>query len=425
MLLFAAGVMGGYALFSQMGVDVSGGGPAGPIAIPTAKVSEGTLQRKIRLSGAVTAENFAAIRVPQIRTGRRGAGGGPGGGMTLIKMAEPGSTVEKGQVVAEFDRQLQEQAIEDQLTAVSAADQLVRVQSANLMIDAETKRQEFRTAQSEWGKAKLDLRTAEVRSEIEAQILALTVEEAEATYKELEEELKKLEIVHKAQLHAFEIDREQEEVDLKRVQMNAEHLVLKTPISGIVVMQTTFRNGTFAQSAEGDEIRPGTCFMQIGDSSSMVVEAKVNQADSQSVRVGQRAEIRLDAYSEKRWPGRVVSMSAMTGGGGGGRFRSGVGEYVRDITVKVRIEAQDAVIIPDLSASVDILVEEHDKVLLARREALHEQDGEWSVHLRPGAAADFIRKAVQLGPKNEKHDAVIDGLSAGDEIALVRPSEEE
>ena len=429
LMLFAVGVLGGYAIFSQMATQTGGGGPAGPSLVPTAKVSNGALKRTIRLSGTVTAENFAAIRAPQIRTGRRGAGGQGGGGgssgLTLIKLAEPGAKVEKGAVVAEFDRQSQEQAIEDQKTSVSQADQLLKVQTANSMVEAETKRQEYRAAKAEWEKAELDVRTAEVRSEIEAQILALTVEETQATYKELEQELKKLEIVHRARLRATEIDREQEEVDLKRVEMNAAHLVVSTPIPGVVVMQSMFRDGSFAQSAEGDQVRPGTYFMQIVDPTSMVLEAKVNQADSQLVRVGQLAEVRLDAYPDRMWPGRVISVSAMTGGGGGGRFRVGVGDFVRNITVKVRIDATDAAIIPDLSASADILVEQHENVLVTPREALHQEDGDWFVYFKPSDAADFIRKAVRLGPKNETHVAVTDGLAAGDEVALALPPDKE
>ena len=225
-----------------------GGGPAGYYNAVTA--TRGELRETLRVGGSIRAEDYAAIRAPQIRAGRRGGGGGggAGGGLTLIRMAEPGSVVKKGDVVAEFDRQSQQQLIDDREAQVAQAAALVKSQEANLMIEREETRQKVVAAKAEYEKARLDLRTAEVRSEIEAEILKNRMEEAESSYRQLEMELKLLEASHAAALRQVEIDLQQQQVDLKRADLNTRYMLLPTPIDGIVVLETIFRGGSFAQS---------------------------------------------------------------------------------------------------------------------------------------------------------------------------------
>lgn len=440
LVLLGAGI--GWWLYSQsdaagdLAAATSGGGPASGL-VRTAKVTTGDLEHTIRLSGTIAAQSFAAIRAPQIRRGRRsqgggggagiagggrgGGGGGAAGGLTIIEMAEPGVKVAKGQTVAEFDRQSQQQAIDDQEASVVQAGAIIDSTRARLMIEMETKRQEMVTAKAEYEKARMDVRTAEVRSEIEAEVLKNLMQQGEASYKQLEQEVKLLETAHAAAIRQAEIDKAQEEIDLRRAVQNADHLVVKTPINGVVVMQTIFRGGSFSQVSLGDEVYPGAYFMQIVDPASMVLEAKVNQADSQKIRVGAPAEVKLDAYPDKVWPGRVASIAALTGGGGDGRSRTGTGNYVREITVTIEILENSELIIPDLSASADIRLEQLENVVIAPREAL-ERDGEaWFVRVRGAAQNAFERRPVEIESVTDTHVAVANGLREGEEVALEPP----
>jgi multidrug efflux pump subunit AcrA (membrane-fusion protein) len=447
LLLLSVGAGAGWWLYNQTEgaanalSSTSGGGP-GAALVRTAKVTQGDLEETIRLAGTIAAQSYAAIRAPQIRRGRRSQGGGGGagivtvggggpsggsssggsGGLTIIQMVEPGSTVAKGQVVAEFDRQSQQQAIDDQQASVVQAQAIIESTRARLMIEMETKRQEMVTAKAEYDKARMDLRTAEVRTEIEAEILRNLMQQAEAAYKQLEREVALLADAHSAAIRQAEIDKSQEEIDLRRAEQNANFLEVRTPIPGVVVMQTIFRGGSFAQVALGDEVYPGAYFMQIVDPSSMVLEAKVNQADSQKIRVGSRADVRLDAYPEKTWPGRVASIAAMTGSGGGdGRSRSGTGDYVREITVTIQILESSELIIPDLSACADIHLRKHENVVIAPREALEREGDSWFVRVRDAAKNAFERRPVEVESRTDTHVAVANGLREGEEVALEPP----
>ena len=79
-------------------------------------------------------------------------------------------------------------------------------------------------------------------------------------------------------------------------------MLLKAPINGLAVMQTMFRGTEFAQIQPGDQLYPGMMFMQIVDPSSMIINATVNQVDVDNLRIGQKANVRFDAYPDLQVP---------------------------------------------------------------------------------------------------------------------------
>ena len=415
---FLIGALGGYTLYRQQERQTRAEA-RGPV--PTVKVERGEMTRKLRVGGTVSARRSFAVVAPRLR-GRRGSGRFR---LTLLSMAKPGSMVKKGDIVAEFDRQLQQQTIDDQHAEVVQAQADIDKNAAELAIAWETTQQELRSARAEWDKAMLDLRTGEVRSRIEAEILKLNVEETEAAFRQLQKEVKLLKVAQAAKRRSLEISRDQKKIDENRARINADKMVLRAGISGMVVMQTIFRGGgQFSQVQEGDEVNSGAFFMQIVDTSSMIVNGQLNQVDSQGVQVGQRAEIRLDAYPDKVWPGRVTAVAAIAGGGGGMRGPRSMtrAEYVRSVPVTFAIEAQAPEISPDLSAGADVLLEEHSNVVTVPREAVQlDEGGEEIVFVRKPGDGDFEARSIETGARNNVTTVVTAGLDAGEEIALRRP----
>lgn len=401
-----------------------GGGGASSGDLGTVVASRGDMQRTLRVGGTIVARRYAAIRAPRISRGSR-VGGGGGAGLTLISMAEPGAFVKAGTIVAEFDRQSQEQTIDNQRAGVVQAEASIDRQKANLMIELEALKQQLVAAQGDFQKAELDLRTAAVKSDIEAQLLQAQMEESKVTAEELASELAMLEKTHAARLRQVELDRDMQKIDLRRAELNSEHLAIRTPIDGIVVMETSFRGGSFSQTAVGDQVNSGSLFMQIVDPSDMVLQTQVNQADVQMLRVGQPAVIHLDAYPDRVWNGRVESVAAMAGGGtDNGRGRTSTGSYVRNVAVAVNILESDPVIIPDLSASADVLLSTQEDVVMAPREALRQMGEDWYVWLMGSDGKTRERRTVQVSAWSDTHVAVSEGIKEGDKLATGTVPEE-
>jgi len=389
--------------------------------VRTATVTRGDLRRTVRVSGTVGAKAFAAIVAPRMQ-GRGGEGGMSQ--MILVKLAAAGSRVKKGDLVAEFDRQWQLQRIEDRQAQVTQAEANIAKRKAELSVVREATLQNVRVAKADLDKARLDLKTAEIRSSIDAEKMKLAVEEAEARYKQMAAEAPLMEVSQKAEIRALEYKRDEEKIDTRRAEINAGKMIIRAPMDGLVVMMTTIRGNQPGQVQEGDQVFPGSLFMQIVDPSAMVVNATVNQAESHELRLGQKAEIRLDAYPDRVWPGRLISLGAMAGGSSYG-FRGGSRAlYVRQVPLRFSIQAQEARIIPDLSGNASVLLEEARDAVLAPRDALREENGRMYAWAR-AAGGEWRKRQVEVGLRDHTEAVIRSGLSAGEEVALEIPNGKE
>ncbi len=352
--------------------------------------------------------------------GTGGSGGPPATpgasdfGLVLTEVAEPGSHVKKGEVVAEFDRQYQLNRLDDYKATVLQLDANIKKMNADLAVAKKAHAQLVESAKGDWDKALLDLKTAEVRSAIEAEDLKLAVKETEARYQQVAEEAKLLDASQHADILASEIERNQAKLELDRATVNLDRMVVRAPMDGIAVMQPIWRGGDFGQVQRGDQIWPGQVFMQIVDPSSMVLAGNMNQVDAESVQLGRRATARLDAYPGTEFAARVVGIGAMTKPG---FWRP---NFMREIPVRLKLEELDARVIPDLSASADILLTAEKHATLAPRSAIF-QDGDTAPYVFVRMGANWKRREIEIGMRNRVTAAVRRGLAPGDVVATERP----
>ncbi len=387
--------------------------------IRSAVASVGELVKSLRVGGTVATLDYASIRAPRMR-GPRDSGRAD---LTLAKLAEPGTVVPVGTVVAEFELRWLEDHIADRESVANAVRSNLRKREADILILKETERQGRVAAKAEYGKALLDVRTAEVRSEIEAEVLRNVSEEARATWQQLETEGQLMERVHAADLRAKELEVRKEELHTERHERDYERLRIKAPIGGMIVLETMFnRSGQFAQTKPGDQVYPGALIMRVVDVSRMVVDAAVNQVDAQAIRIGDRAVVELDAYPGVRFQGRVEAMGALASSGGEGRFsRGGGGKFIKHIQVRILIEEQDERILPDLSASVDVLASRPSRGVIVPREAVREEDGRGGAIVHVIEGESLRRRRVSVGDASNTHALVATGLRDGEEILLGTP----
>jgi multidrug resistance efflux pump len=98
---------------------------------------------------------------------------------------------------------------------------------------------------------------------------------------------------------------------------------------------------------EGDQVRPGIAFMQVVDPSQMQIRALVNQEDFLLLHLGLPARIHMDAYPELLFMGKLEEMAPIA--------RSGdFSAKLRTFAVVFSIQGNDARLMPDLSAAVDV-----------------------------------------------------------------------
>jgi multidrug resistance efflux pump len=134
---------------------------------------------------------------------------------------------------------------------------------------------------------------------------------------------------------------------MDHAQANAALMKIESPIDGIVVLNTIWKEGKMGEVQEGDQVRPGIAFMQVVDPSQMQVRAPVNQQDFLRLRIGVPARIHLDAYPDLMFRGKLEEMAPI---GRNGDFS----QKIRTFAVVFSIEGNDTRLMPDLSAAVDV-----------------------------------------------------------------------
>ena len=352
--------------------------------------------------------------------GPGGPGGGMGGGggdfsLVLVSLPAPGGKrIKTGDVVAEFDRENMLNRIDDYKDAVVQAENDIKNRRASLAVTNEAHQQTVRSAKADMEKAQLDLKTIDVVSAIDAEKFKLAAEETAARYKQLLTEVPLLEASQKADLRNVELSLQTSKIELQKSINNAERMVLKSPIDGLVVMQALRRGNEFAQVDKGDQVFPGQMFMQIVDPSSMVVNANVNQVDAELLRIGMKATIRLDAYPDLELPGHVYSIGAVPVAGRRPNF-------MRTIPIRLKLDQEDPRVLPDLSASAEVMLESQQQATVAPLAAIFQDEAGGKPFVFFRSPEGWLRREVELGTKSNVAAAVRSGLNKGDIVALDRP----
>jgi multidrug efflux pump subunit AcrA (membrane-fusion protein) len=337
--------------------------------------------------------------------------------MALQQLTDSGARVSKGDVVATFDRQYMLTRLDDYRATVTQAEASYRMLKANLDVTRKAYMQSVQTVKADLEKARLDLKTIPVQSAITTETLKLSEEEAGARYRQIAGELRYVDEIEKSQLRTAEIELKQARKELRRVEVNIDRMEVKSPLDGIAVVQPIRRGTEFTTMQAGDQIYPGQLFMKVVDPNSMIVNAYVNQADVEVLRIGARARVRIDAYPDLELPAHVYSVGAL---GRTGRFRA---NFLSEIPVTLRLDKMDPRVIPDLSVSVDVVLGAESGPAVAPREALHQEPGQGSPYVFVKAPSGWVKRDVSVGLMNNTVAVIRSGLRPGEVLAAERPPE--
>jgi macrolide-specific efflux system membrane fusion protein len=150
--------------------------------------------------------------------------------------------------------------------------------------------------------------------------------------------------------------------------------------------------------------------MKVVDVKTMQVEGTINQAESGAIRIGQPASIKFDAFPGLEMKGKVYSIGALATGG----WRQN--NYIRTIPIRVAIEGADQRVIPDLSASADVLLARAENKVVAPLAAIRNENGKTLAYLKKDES--FEAREIKLGLQNENTAVVLSGLEVGEEVRL-------
>jgi len=249
--------------------------------------------------------------------------------------------------LVEFDRQAQmRDFVDKQADYAKLVDQVAEEQAKENAARAKDET-ELKTAEDNLRKAELEMQKEEIVSRIDAEKNQENLDEAKATFEQLRETFDLKRKAALAAIRILEIQRDRTQQTMLHAQANADLMQIRSPLDGVVVLNTIWKQGTMGEVQEGDQVRPGVPFMQVVNPATMQVRVLANQQDFPSLQVGQTAKVRLDAYPDLVFPAKLDQLAPI---GEGGDFSS----KLRSFVVIVSISGNDPKLMPDLSAAVDV-----------------------------------------------------------------------
>jgi HlyD family secretion protein len=177
-----------------------------------------------------------------------------------------------------------------------------------------------------------------------------------------------------AALSAAERRVEQARAMLEGAQDTLSKTVVRSPIDGIVTARRV-EEGEVA--VVGVLNQPGTVLLTISDMSVVEAEVEVDETSIPSVKVGQEALVRIDAYPSRTFTGLVTEV-------GNSPILNATGATSQAIKFRVKIQIKDPPpdIKPGLSVQADILTGFRPQTLVVPIQALVVRD----IERRPGQA---------------------------------------
>ena len=294
----------------------------------------------IRLSGTVEAVRASTVIAPRLA--------GQGNNTLVITALIPaGTKVAPGDVLVEFDPQDQMRNAFDRRAEVVDLDGQIQKKRSDQAISGAADETAVAQAEHDRDRTKLDLAKNEFVAPVEAEKNELAFEQAEAKLVQLRETAQLKRKAAAADLRILEIRRERSARALAYAEGNAKLMTVRATFAGVVVIKSVWKGNGMSEVLEGDEVRPGQPILDIVDPTAMRVRAAVNQADVLRVQPGLPAVIRLDAYPELKFNGRVDIVSPLG-------VTSSLTPTVHTFTTLISIQGVHAKLMPDLTASVDL-----------------------------------------------------------------------
>jgi HlyD family secretion protein len=211
-----------------------------------------------------------------------------------------------------------------------------------------------------------------------------------------------------------QIAYEQAKISLADLEKQVNNLKVDAPMDGTLAGITAKVGDEVATKTSNSSSSSSNELKSLGkviNSGQMEVTLPVDEVDIAKVTIGQKANISVDAFSDKEFTGHVVEIAD----------EGTVANNVSSFDVKVLIDNKDSLLKSSMTANVTIVVADKNDTLLIPVDALQER-GKGKFVLIPSSKDQRGSKPVKVGLMNDNYAEILNGLKEGDKILLPNQS---
>jgi len=173
-------------------------------------------------------------------------------------------------------------------------------------------------------------------------------------------------------------------------------LTFRSPVSGIV---------TEKKALQGMRFMPGEVLYQIADLSAVWVVADVFEQDIGQVKAGAKARIKINAYPDKLFEGRITYVYPT------------LKTETRTVPVRIELANPGALLKPGMYAQVELPVGAKGQVLTVPDSAVIDS-GTRRIVLVQLQQGRFEPREVKLGARSDSYVEVLEGVKEGEQVVV-------
>ncbi|WP_374483084.1 efflux RND transporter periplasmic adaptor subunit [Zoogloea sp.] len=173
-------------------------------------------------------------------------------------------------------------------------------------------------------------------------------------------------------------------------------LTFRSPVAGIV---------TEKKALQGMRFMPGEALYQVADLSSVWVVADVFEQDIGLIRNGSPAKVRINAYPDKVFEGKVSYVYPT------------LNAETRTVPVRVELPNPGLQLKPAMFAQLELPVGGRQQVVTVPNSAVIDS-GTRQIVLVAHGEGRFEPREVKLGSRSENHIEVLQGIKAGEQVVV-------
>ncbi len=370
--------------------------------VQTTFVKRGAFTEELSEEGMVRAVNSTSITAPNISYRY--------GGLKITSMVRDGKEVSKGDTVITFDPSELKKAIitaQQQIEIANAEFEKLKATQQSEIEDLESDLEITRISQKI---SKINFEQAGYESEVTRKEINLKLETANIALARAQEQIENKKKIQKEDVLQKALSIRQLTTTLNEANSYLNNLFVISPGPGIAILKENWMSNQKWQP--GDQPWSGTTLIELPDMTKMMAEVKINEVDIAKISPGLKVEIKPDAYSDTTFTGKVIMIANLA-------QNKDSKTKIKIFPVEILIDTKSSSLLPGLTVSCKIKINERAGVLYVPVEAIFKDQGNEFVYAK--TSSGFKRKDIKVGPVNTDFVVVNEGLTENEELALSDP----
>jgi len=396
-ILFIAGI-GIYYYVQSPAVDVQTGN------ILTT-VERGEFKIFVTATGELKAKRSVKIRGPQ---GMRAAQIYQ---TTISDMVDEGTVVKEGEYVASLDRTELDTKMKEAQNELDKIQTQLDQAKIDTAIELRGLRDELINLNFATKEKKLQVEQSQYEPQMVIQQAEIDLQKTKRDYQQLKKKYELTQQKSIAKISEIMASLRQEQLKLQRLVDLSQSFKIKAPKDGMVIYARNW-NGKIGPGSQISTWNP--IVAELPDLSDMISKTYVNEVDISKVEKGQDVNIKIDAFPDVNYSGRVLKVANI------GEQLSGYDSKVFEVSVQ--LFEVDSFLRPAMTTSNEILTFTFQDMLHIPLEALQNDSLTYVFKDQKGKV---VKQEVITDESNSDEIIVEHGLVEGDGIYLTAPEKPE